>query len=835
MRFVSILSGLVTILMVQFSAFSADEKAADQPSNEIRQQVIQGANSVALSALAEQLPSIKTPLARSEFEFAIGALSFRLMQYDQAESYFQKSLLFPNGLEDYVYYHLGQIAFLRSDWSKARAHFLRVISFNPNHDIGMLTQYQLAQVYIQEKQWKSSQKILRTLERRQRRTPQYPFILYALVGVENALGQNGSSCRWAQKLHSQYPDHYQIVEWDIQLNKINVNERVLRCGATLRDQHRRIRNLQWAGLTDRARRELEQLQKSRFKKTSYEEDGAIAQFLIREGHVAEAFSILFGYYDEHQNQVPYLSLLAEGAGRAGEFDVAIAAYDKIYKLNPGGKGGRKALFSAALLCYQSQDYDGAERRFRNFVTKYGRSGLSRDAFWYLAWMQYLRGNYSVAYDRFSQLVKTPIFRSSRKKSVTDDRIKFWLAMTLMKSGKLVDAASLFQLLARDPSHSYYSIVAQYRLNKMKADLEARNLASVLTSGSTTPELAAQVIAEVSSDFEDSVKGTEVKEEDESEENMEISSQRSNPDEESDSNENESEISLSGMVVSEKAEGVNGQVASNEQERRGIQDRRFLPRFERAKQLLKFGFKDWAASDLREIERRSSNPTLMKSLIDEYELADNFYRSSYLSEIFFQQERVREGLNGGKQLWVSAYPQAYKQDVVKVAADLELPSELVWSIMRAESHFKYDVRSPVGAIGLMQLMPFTARQVARLMENDEFEVRQLHIPKVNIQLGARYLSRLMKKFSNAVALVAAGYNAGPHRVESWLKSFGNRDMDEFIEHIPYLETRGYVKKVVRNYHLYQELYNARGARLAWLSEPIGVKVVGELSARESWDP
>src|SRR5690606_5955015 len=127
------------------------------------------------------------------------------------------------------------------------------------------------------------------------------------------------------------------------------------------------------------------------------------------------------------------------------------------------------------------------------------------------------------------------------------------------------------------------------------------------------------------------------------------------------------------------------------------------------------------------------------------------------------------------------------------------------IMRAESQYRTDVISPVGARGFMQLMPHTARQVAKLLDDGTYRERQLIGPEVNIRLGTRYLQRLLRKFENPIPLAAAGYNAGPHRVESWLSAFGNLDMDEFIEHIPFVETRNYVKKVVRNFGIYRDLY------------------------------
>jgi soluble lytic murein transglycosylase len=92
---------------------------------------------------------------------------------------------------------------------------------------------------------------------------------------------------------------------------------------------------------------------------------------------------------------------------------------------------------------------------------------------------------------------------------------------------------------------------------------------------------------------------------------------------------------------------------------------------------------------------------------------------------------------------------------------------------------------------------------------------------------------MKKFDRRVPLVAAAYNAGPHRVDNWLSNFGSLDMDEFIEHIPFLETRNYVKGVLSNYEAYSKIYALNGPRLTYLTDTCGISVRQELATRESW--
>ena len=263
------------------------------------------------------------------------------------------------------------------------------------------------------------------------------------------------------------------------------------------------------------------------------------------------------------------------------------------------------------------------------------------------------------------------------------------------------------------------------------------------------------------------------------------------------------------------------------------------RFQRANDLITLGFNDWAIWELYELEKRTSQQQHLKTLVSRYESIGAFNRSSYISQIFFSKQRNSMGFKSdGKIFWQAAYPRAFERSVTTFARAFNVPEEFAWAIMRAESQFKADVKSPVGALGLMQLMPYTAIQVAKILDFKGFTIPQLFDSGTNVRLGTRYLQRLLKQFEGNIPLSAAAYNAGPHKVRSWLKSFGTGlDIDEFVEHIPYLETRNYVKKVVQNYYVYHQLYNKSAKAddlLPWLAKPVGITIVGDVEAREIWE-
>lgn len=142
-----------------------------------------------------------------------------------------------------------------------------------------------------------------------------------------------------------------------------------------------------------------------------------------------------------------------------------------------------------------------------------------------------------------------------------------------------------------------------------------------------------------------------------------------------------------------------------------------------------------------------------------------------------------------------FPLAYQEEFAKVATSTNLETSLIMAVARQESAFAVQAKSSAGAMGLMQLMPQTARQTARLTGVEHTD-SDLFNPEHNILLGSYYLSQLLQQYDGNRILAAAAYNAGPHRVDRWIKN-KSQDVpfDIWIETIPFKETRGYVQNVL----------------------------------------
>ncbi len=151
-----------------------------------------------------------------------------------------------------------------------------------------------------------------------------------------------------------------------------------------------------------------------------------------------------------------------------------------------------------------------------------------------------------------------------------------------------------------------------------------------------------------------------------------------------------------------------------------------------------------------------------------------------------------------------FPRPYATQFKAAATRTGLPISLLYGITRQESAFGATAVSPAGALGLMQLMPPTAALTARSMGIGVPSRAELLTPEINIQLGSRHLAKVMARYDGNRILAAASYNAGEHRVDRWLRERPYLAADIWVDMIPYLETRNYVKGVLAFSWIYGQL-------------------------------
>jgi soluble lytic murein transglycosylase len=167
-----------------------------------------------------------------------------------------------------------------------------------------------------------------------------------------------------------------------------------------------------------------------------------------------------------------------------------------------------------------------------------------------------------------------------------------------------------------------------------------------------------------------------------------------------------------------------------------------------------------------------------------------------------RDHYPKGAHGER--WEIAYPRPFKDIVQRHAAIAGIGTDIVYAIMRTESGFNPEIESFANAVGLLQLILPTAQRLAK-GEPGVINRSTLKNPDRNVQLGTRFLGQLQKKFGHP-AVMATGYNAGQGAAARWVRKFGNLELNEFVEHVPYREARRYAKSVLTSLATYRLLYD-----------------------------
>lgn len=165
-----------------------------------------------------------------------------------------------------------------------------------------------------------------------------------------------------------------------------------------------------------------------------------------------------------------------------------------------------------------------------------------------------------------------------------------------------------------------------------------------------------------------------------------------------------------------------------------------------------------------------------------------------------------------------YPTPYARQVERESKRYDISEDWIFGIMRQESLFIHDVRSGAGAIGLMQLMPGTARRVAKRNKLKSPTRGDLTIASLNVRLGTSYIRQMLNRLNGNVVHSLVAYNAGPRRVTLWSNRIQTSKLEFWIESIPFTETRNYVKKVLANFIIYEYLNTANTTSLSDYLKP-----------------
>ncbi len=598
--------------------------------------------------------------------------------------------------------------------------------------------------------------------------------------------------------------------WLSQVN-LNLNEVVnglRKCPLNLDDFIYRTRMLVFSGAEKQAQSELNEfidLQKLKDWEKAYLQ----AVYFSNVGDPTSAFEIVKKYESEILGSADYFDNLFYIAQRAGELDKSEDLINKIIQKAKTKKQKNEFTYQKAFLFYQTKKYSQAIEILNKLIAenpskrKKRKNSQYDDLTWLRAWCYYLNKDYAHAREGFID-----------NKQWTKDKTRnlYWLAQAEWALDNQMKALDNFKQLAQPlldgKFFNYYNYLAwlRYETNKNLVSNELlKNQISIMKSGRGVYMLPdgnvnpKSIVDEYKTYFE------EINQTDEGDIQV---------------------VNQDALIANQsETEAIN--IESSAQLKNEVTW---------ADHLLEWGYADLAKWHLYDVEKSFKTRKSAEPLINYYLDKKFYYRALSLMQKVSSTADKKISLKDDELLWKAIYPKAYELNVKSESLLRKIDPYLMWSIMKAETQFKADAISPVGAVGLMQFMPYTSQKVAQLLKETAHDPRVLFNPDLAIQHGAAYLRKLSREFDNQIPLVAAAYNGGPHRVKLWLRNFGDIDFDVFVEHIPFGETRTYVKRVLSFMKTYQKLYEDKQdyKKSQWMIEKNKFKIAEPISLKEEWD-
>ncbi|HMR04339.1 MAG TPA: transglycosylase SLT domain-containing protein [Polyangiaceae bacterium] len=435
----------------------------------------------------------------------------------------------------------------------------------------------------------------------------------------------------------------------------------------------------------------------------------------------------------------------------------------------GGEHAVKDLFYAARSRSRAHQDDQAIVMYERLARQFSRSGYAEQARFLAARLRYIGGKWgeaAAAYDRYLARHKK---RGRFLDSATYERAVAWLA-----SGQNARAAKAFKSLADGTDHQ-------------RKDARYEELHGVALAAAGNKKAAAAAFREVIADHP---------------------------------------LSFPALAAAARLKQM-GEIApppiepADSAKVRGL-DSVSLP--EKARLLQRVGLDTQAEDELARHEdsiRKKYAPRGDEALCRAYGTLSSASRRYRVGQRAAKWSALKQAPGSANRwLWDCIYPRPYEALVRDAEKNFQLPQDFVYAIMRQESAFSPGVVSSANAVGLMQLIPPTAANVAKELKMT-YDPLQLYSPAVNIKMGAYYLSKVLSTFGGNVALAAAAYNAGPSAVSRWLESGEGLPLDVWVARIPYSETRGYVTRVVGNIARYAYLEGGQVPHLD-LALPLGLR-------------
>ena len=753
-------------------------------------------------------------LERELGHFSLGLLSLKKGRLILAETNFDSVKDLPFFDEDLSYYR-AQIHFQRNNHQKTLSYLDKLSKSFVDEQSGHV-EFLQGMSYLHLKKKALALKSLLPLIKKWRKRIERPNLLETLLsfGVVKKFYAKEKYCEWFDKLYTQHPDHSLSQRWGYNDSNYYIDKKEIDCVVGLSQKRSRLITAYRKGMSEKIKADLLSLEDQGLK------DQLTIDFSYLSGEMEKALSLTKKVYGDSLYKNPrILKRFSRYNYYAGNYETSLSGFKKTIDLYSSSKQKAYHLYYLSRLNINLSNYNEADNLINRIKSRFKNTPYYHSAKWYKAWNYYLSQRYEESFKSFNGLL-FELEEDGKSDLSEQNRAKYWMARALQQAGEEGQAIVVYKNLSEQNSLNYYSILASLRLSKIfERQGNSFNHEDFLSiPWRKKKQTHVNKIAKAFEAVKLSVRTPSA---------LHVGT-------------------VDGKDILDMS--VLSLTHSNYESRVG-EGRRFKNDLNRFMYYSSLGFNEESSKVLKSVEKNSKTKEFRRELLDKYALISDYNGLSKSVLKNFIKERYSEDQITSKKFWSLSYPQAYQKVVLESAKDYGVDPELIWAHMRAESFYNPKAISSVGARGLLQIMPYTAEKIlglglvkgirlpVSLESKSIFDLSSsLMEPDLNIRVGASYLQRLKKMFKNSYPLMAAAYNGGPHRVKLWSSQYGVLDLDEFIERIPFSETRSYVKKIIFYRYIYFSIYGEyRPKAIKELVEPIKFSYFGDHPTKESWEP
>jgi peptidoglycan lytic transglycosylase len=482
--------------------------------------------------------------------------------------------------------------------------------------------------------------------------------------------------------------------------------------------------------------------------TSEQDDVEIAlASMMRRSNPAGARSILERSEAQGEANAQRLYLLCEIARNDDNESALDANLERMRQESPASQWLAQALLAAGNFYLLRKEYDRAQPLYAELSRRFPSNGRASYAHWKSAWLIYRQGRKEEARQAFENQVALYPDRSEAPAAL------YWRARIAEDEHDYATARAWYTVLAYRFRYYYYGCLGRERLAALPAETGARTAGSVTGTSATPVDFAP---------------GRTVAAKD----------------------------PVLALIPEVKAPGPEALEVEPPPDELSA---------EKSQLLVNAGLYDFAIRELQAEQggQGASWATLQIARI--YRDSGQDHRALQFLKRSLPGYYSVEFSSLPREYWEILFPRPYWDQLLRQARANELDPYLVASLIRQESEFNPGAVSRANAYGLMQLLPSVGRGEARAARMRNFSTSSLLVPNVNIQLGTHYFKEMVTQFNGQVEYALAAYNAGSNRVDEWLQNGKYGEIAEFVESIPFTETREYVQAIVRNSQVYRQLY------------------------------